>query len=329
MPLLFDIKRYAINDGPGIRTTLFFSGCPLRCVWCHNPESWLPRPRLTYKKSRCIGCRSCVEACRRGALRLSENGIDLEESLCRLSAVAASHKAPPCQAPCTEACPATALEMCGREWSVGELMDEVEKERDVMEDSGGGVTLCGGEPLMQDEAALEVLRELGRRHLHRAVDTTLYAPPQLVRRVAGNCELMLIDIKLMDSQKHKLYTGVSNELIMSNIELVYSLGVPFFIRIPLIEGINTDEQNIEATAQFLANIKQKYGQPDAHDNDSQRHGLLGVNLLPYHNVGSDKHRRLWSAFNPQGIPMTVPSENVQQRCIELFAAKKITATIGG
>ena len=323
MPIIFDIKRYAINDGPGIRTTLFFSGCPLRCVWCHNPESWLPRPHLTYKQNRCIGCQSCVQACPQGALRLTSNGIVLGEG-CILPPPSTFNPPPSTLLPhpCTDVCPTTALEMCGREWTIDELMAEIEKERDVMEDSGGGVTLCGGEPLMQGEAALELLHELGRRGLHRTVDTTLFAAPELVSEVAANCELLLVDLKIMDSERHRRYTGVPNGRILDNIRLLRSLGTPFFIRIPLIEGINADEQNIEATAQFLANLPQPstFNPPPATPI---------VNLLPYHDVGRDKHRRLWSTYNPEGISMSEPSEEVLQRCVTRFAAHGITATIGG
>jgi len=227
--------------------------------------------------------------------------------------------------PCAEACPSTALEVCGRQWSVAELMAEVEKERDVMADSGGGVTLCGGEPLMQGDALLEVLQELGRRKFHRAVDTTLFASPALVREVAANCEMLLIDLKVMDSHKHHLYTGVHNNQIIRNIQLVNTLHTPFYIRIPLIEGINSDEANIEATARFLEDLKQGRGATGS----SRKELLLGVNLLPFHDVGRDKHRRLWSVYNPQAIPMSAPSEAVMMRCVELFKSYSINATIGG
>ena len=316
-PILFDIKRYAINDGPGIRTTIFFSGCPLRCVWCHNPESWNPRPHLTYKQNRCIGCQSCVAACPQGLLSLTADGIVKNEQ-CRVG-----------EGYCAKACPTTALEVCGREWSLDELMAEVEKERDVMEDSGGGVTLCGGEPLMQGEACLEVLRELGRRGVHRTVDTTLYASQELVREVAENCELLLVDLKVMDSYKHKLYTGVHNEQIISNIQLINTLYTPYYIRIPLIEGINANEANIEATGQFLDNLNKQLVQSRVGTKCEREELLLGVNLLPYHDVGRDKHRRLWSVYNPDHIPMAAPSEETLQRCVAQFATHGISATIGG
>ena len=299
--LLFDIKRYAINDGPGIRTTLFMKGCPLHCVWCHNPESWNPRPQILYKKSKCIGCQTCVEACPQHLLQLTLNGIVMGAG-CTL-----------CDK-CVEECPTTALEQCGREWTMEELMAEVEKERDIMTDSGGGVTLCGGEPLMHPDAALAILKELGRRGFHRTVDTTLYASKEVVEAVADNCELLLVDLKLMDAEKHRLYTGVPNELILQNIRYLAERGSQFQIRIPLIEGINADEENIEATARFLSTF---------------HFPLSTTHLLPYHDVGKDKHRRMWSTYNPQNIPMAPPSEQVQQRSKAQLEAYGFHVVIGG
>lgn len=272
--ILFDIKRYAIHDGPGIRTTLFLKGCPLRCVWCHNPESWDPRPQLTFKEKKCIHCGSCV-------------GKPDELK--------------------AEVCPTMAREMCGREWTLEEIMREVEKERDVMTDSGGGVTLCGGEPMMQDIVPL--LQELGHRGFYRAVDTSFYCPEEKVRAVARECDLFLIDIKHTNPELHRHYTGVSNERILQNIRLVAELGVPFQIRIPLIEGVNADEENMEATARFLLTLPKR----------------PTVALLPYHDVGKDKHRRLGSVYNPQGIPMSTPTEERIARCVEVFRRQGIEA----
>ena len=302
--LIFDIKRYAINDGPGIRTTIFLKGCPLRCVWCHNPEGWSPQPQILYKKSKCIGCKTCVEVCPQHLLELTSDGIQYTGG-----------QAPLCTDPlCTASCPTTALELCGREWTMDELMAEVEKERTIMEDSGGGVTLCGGEPLMHPDYTLELLRELGRRGFHRTVDTTLYAKPEVVKAVAEHCELSLVDLKLMDSAKHRLYTGVPNELILENIRLLASLGSDFFIRIPLIEGINTDDENIEATARFLESLSWQ---------------RRTVNLLPYHDVGKDKHRRMWSTYNPAAIPMATPSDETQQRCAAQLESHGLRVIVGG
>ena len=300
--LIFDIKRYAINDGPGIRTTIFMKGCPLRCVWCHNPESWTPQAQVLYKKSKCIGCQTCVNVCPQQLLRLTADGIVME------------HPCADCKL-CTEECPTTALEMCGKAWTMEALMAEIEKERAVMEDSGGGVTLCGGEPLMHPDYTLHLLRELGRRGFHRTVDTSLYAPQEVVAEVAQECELILADLKIMDSDKHRLYTGVPNDLILQNIRYLADGGHPFLIRSPLIEGINADEQNMDATGRFLASLR----------------ASVTVHLLPYHDVGKDKHRRMLppSIYNPQNYPMSSPTDETLDRCRQLLETKGLNVIIGG
>ncbi len=311
---IFDIKRYSINDGPGIRTTLFFKGCPLHCVWCHNPESWSAKIQKTYKKSKCIGCRTCVEACPQGAIQLTADGIQPVAGVRCLQC-----------GRCAENCPTTALEMCGREWTEEELLAEIEKERDIMLDSGGGVTLCGGEPLYTTSPTaqaevLSLLRACGQRGFHRAVDTTLHVPDTaFLRQVADECELFLVDIKHMDSARHQQLTGVGNELILENLKRLSSWNTSIWIRIPLIEGINTDDQNMEQTARFVASLP--------HDKSDK--GILQVNLLPYHDVGKDKHRRLWSTYNPQHLPMFPPSEETLQRCATHFETHGIKTIIGG
>ncbi|MBR3065103.1 MAG: glycyl-radical enzyme activating protein [Bacteroidales bacterium] len=293
MPLIFDIKRYAIHDGPGIRTTLFLKGCPLRCIWCHNPESWSPLPQKLYKQSRCIGCSSCVAVCPNGALALTPDGIRPTGNPCILCGT------------CIRECPSKALEMSGEQWGMEELMAEVEKERGVMERSGGGVTLCGGEPLMHPSETLALLQELGRRGFHRAVDTTLYAAEDVVRQTATHCELFLVDLKLMDSTLHARYTGVPNESILENIRLIADLGATFRIRIPLIVGINADDANLEASARFLASLPRL---PE------------GVDLLPYHDIGKGKHARMGTTYNPEGIPMATPSDAELQHARTVFTA---------
>ena len=302
MALLFDLKRYALHDGPGIRTTLFLKGCPLRCVWCHNPESWSPGKQRLYKSAKCIGCSSCVEACSEGALKLTPEGIRPTGRPCRV-----------CGA-CADACPALAMEICGREWPQDELMAEIEKERGVMTDSGGGVTLSGGEPLMHPGYALELLAELGRRGLHRAVDTTLFAAPDTVRAVADACDLFLVDLKVMDSVAHQRFTGVPNERILENLRLIASLGKPYWIRIPLIAEVNASEANLAATANFLTSLDR---QPDE------------VDLLPYHDIGKGKHERMGTTYNPESLSLSAPTKEDQARCLAQIEAAGLTVKIGG
>ena len=299
--MIFDIKRFAINDGPGIRTTLFLKGCPLRCVWCHNPEGIEPQPVKLYTRKKCIGCQSCVEACPLGNLVLTPEGIK-DQGRCTACGR------------CADECPTLALQMAGKEWDMDELMALVEKERQVMEESGGGVTLCGGEPLMHTDYLLTLLRELGHRGFHRTVDTTLFAPAHHVEAVANACELMLVDLKLMDSQLHRQYTGAPNEQILSNIRLISDMKRRFWIRIPLIVGINADDANITASAQFLASLPTP---PKV------------VNLLPYHDIGKGKHERLGSIYNPASIPMAEPTEEQQQNALATLQSYGLNAIVGG
>lgn len=301
MALIFDIKRFAINDGPGIRTTLFMKGCPLRCVWCHNPEGISPKPVKLYTKKKCIGCQSCVDICPQHNLTLTADGIK-EVGACLLCGK------------CTDECPTLALQMAGKEWEMDKLMEIVEKERKVMEDSEGGVTVCGGEPLMHPDYLIALLTELKRMGIHRTVDTTLFASEQTVERVMPLADLFLVDLKHMDCEKHKFYTGVPNEQILSNIRLISAAGARFWIRIPLIVGVNADDDNLKASADFLASL------PNAPEC---------VNLLVYHDVGKGKHARMGTSYNPDDFSMEAPDDQLQQHALEIFKAKGLNVKVGG
>ena len=282
MGLIFDIKRYAINDGPGIRTTVFMKGCPLSCVWCHNPEGVSSRKQKLYTKKKCIGCRTCVENCPQKALALTSEGIVTDNALCHLCGK------------CAEVCPALAMEISGTEYSVDYLMKEIEKETVFMDRSEGGVTFCGGEPLLHPDMLLELLRRCGDLGIHRAVDTTLFAGEEIVREVMQHSE--------------------PNELILSNLRMVAEAGHAFHIRIPLIEGVNADEENITRSAAFLSSLPWKH---------------RTVNLLLYHDIGKNKHEKLGTVYNPAHYSMATPSEETVERCKAIFSAYDINVIIGG
>lgn len=299
--LFFDIKRYAINDGPGIRITIFLKGCPLSCLWCHNPEGISPKREKMYTHSKCIGCSACISACPHGAIQAMPEGMATDKSLCTLCGK------------CAEVCPTLAMEISGKPVSVDYLMQEIEKETLFMDRSAGGVTFCGGEPLMHKDILLELLRRCGQLDIHRAVDTTLYARAAVVEEVMQQTDLFLVDLKHMDAAKHQYFCGTPNQLILSNIRLLADAGKELIIRIPLIGGVNADEENMIESARFLSSLPKKYP----------------VNLLLYHDIGKGKHQKLGTIYNPEKVPMRPPTEDEQQQALTTFQRFGIQATIGG
>jgi len=261
--IIFDIKRYAIHDGPGIRTTVFMKGCSLACRWCHNPEGIDPAPFLAYKKERCIRCAECVESCPEQALFLDSEGVVSSGSPCTNCFT------------CTEICPCEAREKVGRKLTARELLSEIQKDIPFYDTSGGGVTFSGGEPLMQAEFLIELLTLCGDEHIHRAVDTSGYASCETLMAVAGHSDLFLYDLKMMDSDKHEKFTGVSNHLILDNLVRLARERVDIIIRIPLIPGVNDDVKNLDCTGSFLNRLP----------------GVEKVHVLPYHDFQKTKYTR--------------------------------------
>jgi len=299
-PLIFDIKRYSINDGPGIRATIFFKGCPLNCQWCHNPESISPKVQKLFTAAKCIGCGECCRVCPVSACSLTPDGVATDGDLCTLCGK------------CAEVCPTLATEMSGRYYSVEELLEVVKKERPFFDQSGGGVTFSGGEPLLYPEFLIEVLEACGRQDVHRAVDTSGFVKKETLLEVAQHTDLFLYDLKMLDAEKHKRYTGVDNRLILDNLAALAEYGAEVQVRIPLIGGVNDDDDSVAAMATYIADLP---GEKRA------------VSILPFHDVARGKDEKLGQERDLAAL--YEPGSDALQKVIDVFAGYGLTATIGG
>jgi pyruvate formate lyase activating enzyme len=262
--MIFDVRRYAIHDGPGIRTTVFFKGCPLACPWCHNPESQASAAEIILRENRCIRCRACLETCARGAISWNGNGP-----------VTARERCATCGA-CANICFAGAREIVGKMMTVDEIMAEVERDIPFYEESGGGATFSGGEPLAQPEFLGALLRACRAKGIHTALDTCGYAPWDVMDSVRRDVDLFLYDIKVVDEAKHRALTGVSNEIILSNARALSELGHRLALRVAIIPGVNDDEESIREIGAFAS------GLPHVSE----------IDMLPYNRLGIEKYARL-------------------------------------
>jgi pyruvate formate lyase activating enzyme len=297
--LIFDIRRYSVHDGPGIRTAVFFKGCPLSCWWCHNPESQGRAPFIHYDALRCLKCGACVQTCAEGALVMTSAGVASDPSRCLVDG------------DCVQACPAEARRLVGRWWTVRELVDEIERDRIFHDQSGGGVTFSGGEPLLQWGFLLEALRACGEREIQRTVDTTGFASPRVLLQVAEETDLFLYDLKTLDPALHRRVTGVPLQPILDNLQRLLEQGARVRIRMPLIPGISDGDDHVDRVGEFLA----------------ARPGVEGVHLLPFHPAARDKHERFgvpWR-MNDDG---PLPAERVEEMG-ERLRARGLQVTIGG
>lgn len=298
---VFSVQGYSIHDGPGVRTTVFLNGCPLRCKWCQNPESQKLEPALFFFPEKCTGCGACVPACPERAISL-ENGLSkTDRTLCCACGS------------CAKACPSKARELVGEEKSAGELLERICRDRIFFASSGGGVTLSGGEVLSQPQFSAALLELCKTEGLHTAIETCGFGSWDSFERILDHTDLVLYDFKHMDSASHKLGTGVGNELILENAERVYHTAKKkMAARVPIIPGFNDTQENMASLASFIMN----------------RLGAgVKVHLLPYHNLGESKKERM-EQYGAQ-FKTDVPTDESLTFLMRPFESAGIDVVVGG
>lgn len=285
--MIFNIQKCSIHDGVGLRTIVFFKGCPLRCAWCANPESQSYQKQVMEFPKKCIGCGACIKACEAKAIRAEADALRIDRTLCTNCLR------------CAEVCYAEAKTIVGEEMSAEEIFTEVNKDRFFYEIKGGGVTFSGGEPLTQPELLYETAKKCKQNRLHTTMETCGYGKFENFAKALDYIDDMFIDIKHMDTAVHKELTGVGNERILSNIKAIAAKGIPITIRTPVIPGYNDSEENIKATADFIKDIP----------------NIAEYELLPYHNLGESKYTSLGLPYALKDVK--IPSDEKIQSLIRI------------
>lgn len=296
---IFNIQKYSLQDGPGIRTTVFLKGCPLCCQWCHNPESISPRREIIVVENRCIACGECRAACEFGESVAGTGLLPPRHDQCTLCAE------------CVDACPTGARQVIGRTMTVAEVVAEVGKDRIFYEDSGGGVTISGGEPLLQPRFVIALLGALREAGIHAILDTTGFGCTEHLLGAARFADLVLYDLKAFDEARHRELTGVSNRSILANLTALNAVHRNVWIRLPVVPGFNDDLVELRKIADFVAGLS----------------CVTLVNLLPFHRSGLHKYERLGQVHGLHGVE--VPSEELMERAAAVFRERKLPTKIGG
>ncbi len=295
--VVFDIQRFSIHDGPGIRTTVFLKGCPLRCLWCHNPESQSKRPELYFERDLCISCGNCVKACPNDAQAIVDTRRVIDRSSCAGTG------------DCVESCYTNALVRKGTQMTAAEVLDEVSRDNALYTRSGGGITLSGGEPASQPGFAVEILRGAQRSGLHTAIETCGFARWDVLAEILEVTDLIMYDIKHMNTDRHRDAVGTGNELILSNLERIAGMQKDIVVRVPLIPGINDGNSDLVDLANFLTGI-----------------GMGELELIPYHEFAATKYEFIDAEYSLGDLQAYTPERLAAKR--DVLGERGITATIG-